>query len=754
MKGSPMQQEPERLRYQCEDGGGSPRSPHHSAAAAAPTFHEAGRGKCLIRLREAHQPYLVAMDQNEKAFQKQDAVFLGSKRLLTKKSKKAARYWRNIGLGFQVPKEAKEGHFVDKKCPFTGNVSIRGAILKGMCISTKMKRTIIIRRNYLHYIKKFHRFEKRQKPFELTKVIQLVAGVEARLPNLDAHQTMSMVKSMVILGALCLTMGLGFVAPRLTAPSVASPSPLSPHHTGEASKFATGTAVWPAVAMVATAVGLLARAKRSKIATRSEALHGISFSYSMQKDAYADYESFYAAEVGYLVDGTDMLRAGNLSVQAGAPAPVSSMPSPAPPPVAAPTPVAASFTSTATEALHGISFSYSMQKDAYADYEFLNDVQIPVGTAGPRPRAPDPDLNSELPIPVGNAGPQPRAPDPSGHCRTSTASSRSQWATPDLNGELQIPVGTAGPQRRAPDPSGHCRTSTASSRSQLLARWHTIEQGRQLHQPSGDDWTSRSFYAAEVGYLVDGTDMLRAGNLSVQGGAAPPAPAPAAPVPVAAAFVGSSAQTQTAPLRHSIGFAYAVQKDAYVDLTFGNDVGYLPDGTPMNRAGNCINHPETIGPDPHAPGSPLPRALFVNDVGYLPDGTPMNKAGNCINHPETIGPDPHSPGSALPPSAYAADVGYLVDGTPLDAAGNNADDYISTSSTNSTHGFLECWAESAVKRTLLFPWRPAMDADSAVRTIDSYRAIAFGRDVRCPIKSNDFNDHPVVLRPGKMPKMP
>ena len=34
-------------------------------------------------------------------------------------------------------------------------------------------------------------------------------------------------------------------------------------------------------------------------------------------------------------------------------------------------------------------------------------------------------------------------------------------------------------------------------------------------------------------------------------------------------------------------------------------VGYLPDGTPMNKAGNCINHPETIGPDPHAPGAPI-----------------------------------------------------------------------------------------------------------------------------------------------------
>ena len=41
------------------------------------------------------------------------------------------------------------------------NVSIRGAIAKGMVISTKMKRTIVIRRNYLHYIRKFNRFEKR-----------------------------------------------------------------------------------------------------------------------------------------------------------------------------------------------------------------------------------------------------------------------------------------------------------------------------------------------------------------------------------------------------------------------------------------------------------------------------------------------------------------------------------------------------------------------------------------------------------------
>jgi len=59
--------------------------------------------------------------------------------------------------------QAIEGTYVDKKCPFTGNVSIRGRILTGIVKSKKMKRTIVIRRDYLHYIKKYKRFEKRHK---------------------------------------------------------------------------------------------------------------------------------------------------------------------------------------------------------------------------------------------------------------------------------------------------------------------------------------------------------------------------------------------------------------------------------------------------------------------------------------------------------------------------------------------------------------------------------------------------------------
>merc|ERR1712194_83547 len=117
-------------------------------------------GKGIIKKK----PYKIMTDQNERAFQKQDAVHLNSKSLLSAKSKKGGvRYYKNVGLGFKTPKEAIEGTYIDKKCPFTSDVKIRGRILKGMCISTKMKNTIVIRRDYLHFVKKYQRFEKRHR---------------------------------------------------------------------------------------------------------------------------------------------------------------------------------------------------------------------------------------------------------------------------------------------------------------------------------------------------------------------------------------------------------------------------------------------------------------------------------------------------------------------------------------------------------------------------------------------------------------
>ena len=76
-------------------------------------------------------------------------------------------HWKNLWvlLSFllYVLFQAVLGHYIDKKCPFTGPVNIRGRILTGVVKKMKMQRTIVIRRDYLHFVKKYRRFEKRHK---------------------------------------------------------------------------------------------------------------------------------------------------------------------------------------------------------------------------------------------------------------------------------------------------------------------------------------------------------------------------------------------------------------------------------------------------------------------------------------------------------------------------------------------------------------------------------------------------------------
>ena len=66
---------------------------------------------------------------------------------------------RNIGIpGVPHPKE-KECD--DENCPFHGTTRIRGKIAKGVIVSKKSKNTVIIRRDYVQFIKKFQRYERR-----------------------------------------------------------------------------------------------------------------------------------------------------------------------------------------------------------------------------------------------------------------------------------------------------------------------------------------------------------------------------------------------------------------------------------------------------------------------------------------------------------------------------------------------------------------------------------------------------------------
>ncbi|CAL8285605.1 unnamed protein product [Boreogadus saida] len=103
--------------------------------------------------REREVCAVQAIIGTEKACQKQPTIFQNKKPVLAAEGAKEAKekvpcYYKNAGLGFKTPREAIDGTYIDKKCPFTGNVSVRGRILSGVVTKMKMQRTIVIRRDF------------------------------------------------------------------------------------------------------------------------------------------------------------------------------------------------------------------------------------------------------------------------------------------------------------------------------------------------------------------------------------------------------------------------------------------------------------------------------------------------------------------------------------------------------------------------------------------------------------------------------
>ena len=65
---------------------------------------------------------------------------------------------RNIGIVVESPKQKCS----DMKCPFHGNLSLRGRQFTGTVVSTKMRKTAVIEFERLHFLKKYERYEKRR----------------------------------------------------------------------------------------------------------------------------------------------------------------------------------------------------------------------------------------------------------------------------------------------------------------------------------------------------------------------------------------------------------------------------------------------------------------------------------------------------------------------------------------------------------------------------------------------------------------
>ncbi len=64
---------------------------------------------------------------------------------------------RNIGIPVELPKATCD----DLLCPFHSNLSVRGRILEGIVVRDNMQKTVIINRDYYHFIPKYLRYERR-----------------------------------------------------------------------------------------------------------------------------------------------------------------------------------------------------------------------------------------------------------------------------------------------------------------------------------------------------------------------------------------------------------------------------------------------------------------------------------------------------------------------------------------------------------------------------------------------------------------
>lgn len=95
----------------------------------------------------------------DKVFPKQRNVQMDP--YATKEEILEKRYHRDIGFGIKTPETAINGTYIDHKCPFTGDVIVRGRLFKGTVYKMKSDKTAVVMMNYLFYDKKYKRYSRR-----------------------------------------------------------------------------------------------------------------------------------------------------------------------------------------------------------------------------------------------------------------------------------------------------------------------------------------------------------------------------------------------------------------------------------------------------------------------------------------------------------------------------------------------------------------------------------------------------------------
>jgi len=86
---------------------------------------------------------------------------------------------RDIGINVEPPQETCN----DVNCPFHGVLPVRGQVITGIVETDGMKNSIVVKREYMHYVPKYERYEKRTSKYHAhcPPCLKIKAGDNVRI---------------------------------------------------------------------------------------------------------------------------------------------------------------------------------------------------------------------------------------------------------------------------------------------------------------------------------------------------------------------------------------------------------------------------------------------------------------------------------------------------------------------------------------------------------------------------------------------
>lgn len=103
---------------------------------------------------------------------------------------------RDIGVDVQPP----AAECTDPHCPFHGGFSVRGQLIEGQVVNTRMERSARVQREYLRYVPKYERYEKRTSSYNVHAPPCLNVQVGDRVKIMECRP-ISKTKSFVLIEA-------------------------------------------------------------------------------------------------------------------------------------------------------------------------------------------------------------------------------------------------------------------------------------------------------------------------------------------------------------------------------------------------------------------------------------------------------------------------------------------------------------------------------------------------------------------------